>query len=622
MKLCRLTIHLSVSLMLVAPLLACAQTAAPKRSLPEPAASGAVKQVRPDVALATSPEVVYQMMLGEGLMREQQFQDAYVLFIESARSSQNPQVYRRAAEAAWRAGLGEQALAATRQWADLSPEDGEAARVVAQVYATLNRPRDAVPYLKRELARSPEADKPSLILGLQRLLLTANDKQAAFEATRDWLASETTRPEAQAAISRAAFAANRNAEAWQALGAASKAQPDSQAVAVLAIENLERAPEQALAIATAYSRSAKTLDGPTVELMRKLANSGRTAQALSLADEMSVKHPQQAEAWLLLGNLHDQANQPEPAERAYLKAVQVSQASLAKPADAQTDANNERPSTADAALVALAATAERKRDYSRAENFISQISRMELQHDSRIRLVGSALRAKDMRTAWALVNALPEKTAVARAMKLGLTGQVLRSENKFDESFSAYEKALTETPQDPDLLYEASFAAEKVKQWDRMEALLRQVMEIKPDFAHAYNSLGYTLADRGVRMPEALELIKKAVTLSKDDPFIIDSLGWALYRMGRKDDALTELQRAYRTRPDPEIAAHLGEVLWEMGRKDEAVSTWKDALATHEAAAKKPVVAPAASDDIDAQEEREGSTQTLKETLKRYQVRF
>ncbi len=614
MKLNLLTINVALAFTLAVPAFTFAQAAPPLPPAP--------KQAKPDVALPVAAEVVYQLMLGEGLMREQQFQDAYVLFIESARTSQNPQVYRRAAEAAWRAGLGEQALAATRQWADLSPEDGEAARVVAQVYATLNRPRDAVPYLKRELARSPEADKPSLILGLQRLLLSATDKQAAFEATRDWLASEAARPEAQVAISRAAFAANRNAEAWQALSAASKAQPDSQVAAILAIENLERAPEQALAIATAYSRSAKLLDGPTVELMRKLANSGRTAQALSLADEMSVKHPQQAEAWLLLGNLQDQANQPEAAERAYLKAVQVSQASLSKPADSVANADADRPSTADAALVALAATAERKRDYSRAETFISQISRAELQHDSRIRLVGSALRAKDMRTAWALVNALPEKTSAERAMKLGLTGQVLRSENKFDESFSAYEKALAESPQDADLMYEASFAAEKVKQWDRMEVLLRQVMEIKPDFAHAYNSLGYTLADRGVRMPEALELIKKAVTLSKDDPFIIDSLGWALYRMGRKDDALSELQRAYRTRPDPEIAAHLGEVLWEMGRKDEAVSTWKDALATHEAATKKPLVAPAASDNIDAQEDREGSTQTLKETLKRYQVRF
>jgi tetratricopeptide (TPR) repeat protein len=605
--------------------IALAQAPAPRSVQPGIMPGSAAKSaVAPDVALPVTPDVVYQMMLGEGMMQAQQFEDAYVLFSEAAKGSKNPQVYKRAAEAAWRAGLGEQALAATRQWADLSPEDGEAARVVAQVYATLNRPRDAVPYLKRELSRAPESDKAGLILGLQRLLLSANDKQAAFDATRDWLQSEGNRPEAQIAISRAAFAANRSTEAWAALAAASKAKPDMPSAAMLAIENLERAPEQGIAIASAYARSAKTLDGPTVELLRKLAGSGRIPQALLLTDELTKRHPQQAEAWLLLGNLHDQANQPDMAEKAYLKAVQVSQVSqvsqgaMPKPVDIADEAAPQRPSTADAALIALAATAERKKDYSRAENFISQISRAELQHDSRVRLVASALRAKDMRTAWALVNALPEATAPQKAMKLGLTGQVLRSENKFDASFNAYERAVAESPNDADLIYEASFAAEKVKQWDRMETLLKQVMDIKPNFAHAYNSLGYTLADRGVRLQEAEALIQKALALSQDDPFIIDSLGWAYYRMGRKADALRELQRAYGVRPDAEIAAHLGEVLWEMGRKDDAVRTWKDALAAHESGTKKPAATEPGEADVD----REGSTDTLKETLRKYQVSF
>ncbi len=111
-----------------------------------------------------------------------------------------------------------------------------------------------------------------------------------------------------------------------------------------------------------------------------------------------------------------------------------------------------------------------------------------------------------------------------------------------------------------------------------LEADLRRVIEMKPDYAHAYNALGYTLADRTDRIDEAYALIEKARTLSPEDPFILDSLGWVQYRRGQLDEALKHLRNAYEARPDPEIAAHLGEVLWKLGRKDEATKVWKTAL--------------------------------------------
>jgi Flp pilus assembly protein TadD len=111
-----------------------------------------------------------------------------------------------------------------------------------------------------------------------------------------------------------------------------------------------------------------------------------------------------------------------------------------------------------------------------------------------------------------------------------------------------------------------------------MERLLRQVIEQKPDYYHAYNALGYSLADRGQRLPEARELIKKALEFAPNDPFITDSLGWVEFRAGNREEAARILEGAFKARPDPEIAAHFGEVLWSLGRQDQAKNIWKQGL--------------------------------------------
>jgi len=124
-------------------------------------------------------------------------------------------------------------------------------------------------------------------------------------------------------------------------------------------------------------------------------------------------------------------------------------------------------------------------------------------------------------------------------------------------------------------------AAERVDRLDVLEEDLRRVIRMKPDYAHAYNALGYTLAEKTDRLAEAKDLIEKAHKLLPDDPFILDSLGWVHYRLGNQLEALKHLQAAYASRSDPEIAAHLGEVLWSSGQRDEAQKIWRTALAAN-----------------------------------------
>jgi Flp pilus assembly protein TadD len=154
---------------------------------------------------------------------------------------------------------------------------------------------------------------------------------------------------------------------------------------------------------------------------------------------------------------------------------------------------------------------------------------------------------------------------------------VLRDAKLWSDANTVLAQANKKFPDDVDLIYEQSMMFEKLNKLADMERLLRRVIELKPDHQHAYNALGYSLAERNVRLPEARTLIRKALDLSPGEPSITDSLGWVEYRLGNRTEAVRLLREAYKGQPDAEIAAHLGEVLWVTGQTDEARRVWREA---------------------------------------------
>ena len=145
---------------------------------------------------------------------------------------------------------------------------------------------------------------------------------------------------------------------------------------------------------------------------------------------------------------------------------------------------------------------------------------------------------------------------------------------------TVYDRALEEYAGNADLLYARAMLAEKLDRLDILERDLRAILGTEPDHAEALNALGFTLADRTDRYDEALVLLERAIELKPDDYYVIDSMGWVLYRVGRLEEAIQYLRRAFALSEDPEVAAHLGEVLWVMGRKAAAREIWDTALQT------------------------------------------
>jgi Flp pilus assembly protein TadD len=176
---------------------------------------------------------------------------------------------------------------------------------------------------------------------------------------------------------------------------------------------------------------------------------------------------------------------------------------------------------------------------------------------------------------------LADREAAARRTRerlqlVSAEAQLLREAGRTQEAFELLDRNVQTYPDQPDLLYDHGMAAERLDRMPEMERSMRRIIEMRPDSAHAYNALGYSLADRNQRLDEARTLIEKALLLLPDDAHILDSMGWVLFRQKDLEGALKYLNRAWSLSQEADIGAHLGEVLWVSGRQDEARRLWRE----------------------------------------------
>jgi tetratricopeptide (TPR) repeat protein len=226
----------------------------------------------------------------------------------------------------------------------------------------------------------------------------------------------------------------------------------------------------------------------------------------------------------------------------------------------------------------LGQTAEEQKHWPQAIKWYESIGAGEHQIPARMKIAGAIAKQGKLDEARAFLRRVSAEHPGEQAQFTVAEAQILRDAQRHGEAFELLDQALTKEPDQPDILYDLALTAEKLERFDLLEAHLRKLIQVKPDHAHAYNALGYSFADRNTRLAEARKLVEKALELSPDDYFIIDSLGWVLYREGDLKGAARELRRAYGGRPDAEIGAHLGEVLWMLGEREEARRVWDESL--------------------------------------------
>jgi tetratricopeptide (TPR) repeat protein len=225
----------------------------------------------------------------------------------------------------------------------------------------------------------------------------------------------------------------------------------------------------------------------------------------------------------------------------------------------------------------LAQASEQQQDFVGAERWLARVDNPQRALEVQARRASLLARQGKMKEARELIRRVPEQSPGDARAKLLAETELLRDRKMYADAVQVMAQATKAFPDDTDLLYEQAMLNEKLDRLDEMERLLRRVIALKPEHQHAYNALGYSFAERKIRLPEARELIQKALELSPGEPSITDSMGWVEYRLGNREEAIRLLRGAYQARPDPEIAAHLGEVLWSVGQTEEARRVFRDA---------------------------------------------
>ncbi len=549
-------------------------------------------KMTPEIASSNlDAPLFYQLLLGEIELRNGDTATAYQLLLDAARRAKDEALFRRVTDIALQARAGDQALAAVLAWRQAIPESQEALRYQVQLLVALNRIGEADEPLTTLLKRAPRPALPGMIDAVPRFLGRSADRAGVAalieRAMKPFAEDPETKTVALVATGRGWLAAGDTAKALALAQRAAEASPSADGPALLALDLLPATPA-AEAIVTA--RVATPPSSPAVRLLyvRTLAASQRIADAAQQVGALTQSDPSLAPPWLTLGALELELHHPKEATTAletYVRLVEGGApvafgAAPAAPVPVADDDEDDTPSTPSGALtqawLLLSQAAEEQGDLAGAERWLTRIDDSQRALDVQSRRASLLVKQGKMAEARELIRRVPERTPTDARAKLIAEAELLREAKQWSEAEKVLAQANKTFPDDTDLLYEQAMIEEKLDRLGDMERLLRRVIELKPNHQHAYNALGYSLADRKIRLPEARLLIQKALELSPGEPFITDSMGWVEYRLGHREEAIRLLRVAYQARPDPEIAAHLGEVLWSDGQTEEARRVWRE----------------------------------------------
>jgi len=519
---------------------------------------------------ALDAELFYEIFLGEISARTGDPGAGYAFMLEAARRSADGQLYQRAADIALQSRSGEYALAAAQAWKEALPQSREANRYVLQILVALNRIGETPDLLRQELAQSPARAKTTTLAALPQMYGRASDKVLAAKVVEQALVDELTNPAtgpgAWVSLGRLRLAAGDKSGALNAARKAQELDTASEDAARLALELMEEnTPEaEALVIQTLTKQPIPEL---RMAYARVLLELQRYPDASRQLEAVTKEKPDLAEAWLVVATLQFQDNRLPAAENSLQRFIEL--------ASASTNAELRQKSLTQAYLL-YAQIAEKRKDFAAAEAWLGRIDNANEVVSAQSRRASLLARQGKIAQARALLRNLPGTSVDDKRMKLLAEVQLLREQRLYQEAYQVQVELVALAPDDAELVYDQAMLAEKAGKPDTMEQLLRQVIARQPQYHHAYNALGYALADKGVRLDEAKQLIMKALEFAPNDPFIMDSLGWVEFRLGNKAEARRHLEIAYKARPDVEIAAHLGEVLWSMGDKESASRVWRE----------------------------------------------
>ena len=552
---------------LTAALVAAGDSRAQTPAEPSQAAGPTAAPERPAAADDLTPEVLYRILVGDVAMQRGDAALAARAYFEAAREARDPVLARRATEIALFARQRTLALEAAKLWQQLDPKAERARQMVASL-AISGAGSDLKAELQRVLIEAAANDKSlgDAFLQLNQALAAQTDKAAAFRLVQDLARPYPNVAEAWFAIALAGYNTKLTdpaitAAATTAADRALELKPGWDRAALIKADILAKgSPEAAIAF-----------------LKQFLATSPDERAVAGALAQVYVEQKRFSEARAIFQQLWDE----EPEDREFEFAVAAISLQMKDYATAQRLLEElDKVGYGDKGVVPfyLGQLAEETKRYDEAIARYREVTEGDRAWLATLRIGAMIAKKGDIAAARSYLNGLKPESAERRVELAQAEAQILRDAGDYKTAYAVLTAALERQADSVDLLYDVAMVAEKLDRIDEVESRLKRLIELKPDNAQALNALGYTLVDRTPRTAEGLKLIEKALQIAPDDPFILDSMGWANYRLGKLDDSEKFLRRAFGDQADPEIAAHLGEVLWAKGERERATELWQSQL--------------------------------------------
>jgi tetratricopeptide (TPR) repeat protein len=398
-------------------------------------------------------------------------------------------------------------------------------------------------------------------LYLNNLLESQKDKNEVLEAIQEFAAPYPKLPEAHFAIAQAAWIADKLDLAKSELVGADKLHPGWEPSAQMQAQLLlKESPSKALDFFKNFLAKYPNSDEVRINYAKLLVSQKRFAEAKPEFVKLSASAKDRPEISAVVGLLSSESNDFAMANQYFQQAL---------------DGGFKDP---EQIYLYMGRNEERSKNDGKALTWYDKITTGDHFFEGRLSAANVITRTKNVDAAISMLDEVNGLTPEQQVLVIQTEASLLAQSKRNQDSFDLIDKAVHNLPSNPELAYDYAMSAERLGKYELMEAQLRQVIKMRPESAAAYNALGYSLADRNIRLNEAKTLIETAVKLSPADHYMLDSLGWVHYRLGNLKLAAEYLRKAYEIQGDPEIAAHLGEVLWKQGLIEEAKKIWADAL--------------------------------------------
>jgi tetratricopeptide (TPR) repeat protein len=514
--------------------------------------------IKPAITTPT-PEFVYKYLLGEVAGQRGDVVLASQLFLDLAKQTRDARLAERAARSAAFAQQPGIALQAATLWVELDPDSIEAQQASSQLLIASGNLKQAKPHIEKLLAK--EDTRANGFLYLPSLLASQQDKVEVLNAVTAFAKPYPKLPEAHFAVAQAAWAADKPDIAKSALDAANKLRPGWELAAQMQAQMLlKESPEKAIAFYQDFLSKHPKANDVRMAYAKLLVSQKKYNEAKPEFVKLVESSNGSPEISAVVGILSLESSDYLMADKYFQQAI---------------SAGFKEP---DQLHLYLGRSAERQKLDDKALTWYDKIQPGDHYLDGRLSAANVIARTKNVDAAIKLLDEVEDLTPEQQMLVIQTEAGMLNQAKREQEAFDMLQKATQSWPDSVEIIYDFAMAAERVGKLDVMEAELRKSIKLKPDFAAAYNALGYSFADRNIKLQEAKNLIETALQLQPGDHYMLDSLGWVHYRLGNLEKAAENLRKAYDIQADPEIAAHLGEVLWKQGKEEEAKKIWASAL--------------------------------------------